>query len=500
MGGNAARAAAVMAKRTKQAVLRLDVQLAPQSGPGAVAGGLEIHAELWAAEAVTGVVEIDALGRVSKLLEEEIRPAGLLFGLAQEELVGAPLGSLLRLGPGQTAVGLLTESGIAKKSNLKAKKARDSHSTKVGPVHYLEGLHRDGRPLTVAVQVVGKPGPGNPVQAVLRLAPKSKTRHAAAAQAAAVAAASGMAAHRTTMATAGGGGGVSVHMAPSLAATAAATTAAGGLDGSKPTTAMTALTGVTAATTAAAATLGGGMGGGLPGGLPGGVLQFKLRTGSLSRNGLSALATAAAAAESLEGGAAVSAAGDISRKASLAAPAGDGGGGGETLTLPLPGAADGGDGADPAAPSPPLLTPGVSGSLSTAAAAAGAAKGTLAAGVASLLKARSLVPEASGAGAAAVAVGGGEGGAGEGDEAEGGNGGNNNEEEEVDEDGILPSPPPPPLLPKGGAGRPARRRGGGGGGGGAGPDVAADEGGRQGSDPSRPRTPDAPADGAPPPL
>ncbi|KAG2439095.1 hypothetical protein HYH02_006619 [Chlamydomonas schloesseri] len=159
--GNPARAAALLMRRTKQAVLRLDVALPP---PGLATGELVIHAEVWAAKAVTGVLELDGQARVASVSEEDLRPAGLLFGLPREELIGASLAQLVRLGPGQSAPGLLTESGVVKKSNLK-----------VGPVHRLEGFHRDNKPMGLAVQVVGKPGPGNPLTVVLRLLPGPPT-------------------------------------------------------------------------------------------------------------------------------------------------------------------------------------------------------------------------------------------------------------------------------------------------------------------------------------
>eukprot|EP00198_Chlamydomonas_reinhardtii_P009477 XP_001698814.1 predicted protein [Chlamydomonas reinhardtii] len=157
--GNPARAAALLMRRTKQAVLRL-----------------VIHAEVWAAKAVTGVLELDGQGRVSSVSEEDLRPAGLLFGLPREELIGASLGQLLRLGAGQSAPGLLTDSGVVKKSNLKSDNQRTApkdkgSNIKVGPVHKMEGCHRDNKPMGLAVQVVGKPGPGNPLTMVLRLLP-----------------------------------------------------------------------------------------------------------------------------------------------------------------------------------------------------------------------------------------------------------------------------------------------------------------------------------------
>ncbi|GLI70677.1 hypothetical protein VaNZ11_015617 [Volvox africanus] len=170
--GNPERAAAVLARRAKQGVLRLDVTLPrPGARPNTGAGGrLLVHAELWLADAVTGVLEIDGTGKVSGILEEDVRPSGLLFGLPKEEILGSSLGTLLRFLPGQSPVGLLTDSGIAKKSALKASSKKGKIVDKVGPVHYLEGFHRDHQPLHLAVQVVGKPGPGNPVTAIVRFA------------------------------------------------------------------------------------------------------------------------------------------------------------------------------------------------------------------------------------------------------------------------------------------------------------------------------------------
>ncbi|GIL42525.1 hypothetical protein Vafri_484 [Volvox africanus] len=170
--GNPERAAAVLARRAKHGVLRLDVTL-PRPGARSNTGSggrLLVHAELWLADAVTGVLEIDGTGKVSGILEEDVRPPGLLFGLPKEEILGSPLGTLLRLLPGQSPVGLLTDSGIAKKSALKASSKKGKIVDKVGPVHYLEGFHRDHQPLKLAVQVVGKPGPGNPVTAIVRFA------------------------------------------------------------------------------------------------------------------------------------------------------------------------------------------------------------------------------------------------------------------------------------------------------------------------------------------
>ncbi|GLC35086.1 hypothetical protein PLESTM_000278000 [Pleodorina starrii] len=110
--GNPTRTVAVLSKRTTQAVLKLDVVVPPPSSRGTPPGQL--------LGCGGGVFEIDGVGRISGVIEEDIRPPGLLFGLPQEDIVGAQLGSLLRLLPGQSPVGLLTDSGIAKKSALKA--------------------------------------------------------------------------------------------------------------------------------------------------------------------------------------------------------------------------------------------------------------------------------------------------------------------------------------------------------------------------------------------
>ncbi|GIL82542.1 hypothetical protein Vretifemale_11366 [Volvox reticuliferus] len=172
--GDPARTAAVLAKQTVQAVLKLDVVVPKPNAPSAVPDKLRVHAEIWLAEAVTGVLEIDGAGKISGILEEDVRPPGLLFGLPKEDILGSQLGTLLRLLPGQSPVGLLTDSGKAKKSALKASSKKGKIAIKVGPVHYLEGFHRDHQPLHLAVQVVGKPGPGNPVIAIIRF---SSSKH-----------------------------------------------------------------------------------------------------------------------------------------------------------------------------------------------------------------------------------------------------------------------------------------------------------------------------------
>ncbi|PNH12169.1 Tiny macrocysts protein C [Tetrabaena socialis] len=129
-----------------------------------------VFVDLWPAAAVTGVVQLDGSGRITAVLEEATRPAGLLFGLPGQSLIGQVLlgGSLLMLPPGRSGhTDLLTLHG-AKKSSMKT--ARDNGDIKVGPVHVLQGKHSDGaRPLLVEVQVVGKPGRKQPATVLLRL-------------------------------------------------------------------------------------------------------------------------------------------------------------------------------------------------------------------------------------------------------------------------------------------------------------------------------------------
>ncbi|KAG2436028.1 hypothetical protein HYH02_011740 [Chlamydomonas schloesseri] len=188
--GNASRAAAHLARNTRQAVLRLDVavprvRVRPRGGPGSPGGSmvspraaqlypalapgrLVVHVELWAAESLTGVMELDPRGRVAGLSEEGgVRPAGLIFGQPSSSLLGSELSQVVSMPAGYTPMTLLTGDvggNTAKKSALKSTKQQQAAAdkeaaVKVGPVHYLPGWHRDGRPLLLAVQMVGKPLP-----------------------------------------------------------------------------------------------------------------------------------------------------------------------------------------------------------------------------------------------------------------------------------------------------------------------------------------------------
>ncbi|KXZ45666.1 hypothetical protein GPECTOR_52g64 [Gonium pectorale] len=123
--------------------------------------------DLWPTTSVSGVLELDAGGCITSVLEEDIRPAGLLFGLPSHALVGTPLTDFVTLPSGRSSPGDLLSLHGAKKSSLKVKK-QEVH-VKVGPVHVLQGLHSDGQPVMLDVQVVGKPGPNQPVTAIIRL-------------------------------------------------------------------------------------------------------------------------------------------------------------------------------------------------------------------------------------------------------------------------------------------------------------------------------------------
>ncbi|PNW87843.1 hypothetical protein CHLRE_01g004124v5 [Chlamydomonas reinhardtii] len=152
--------------RAKPAVMQVHVE--PPSDEEAAAGqGNHVYVDLWPVHAVSGVLQLDATGRITSVLEEHTRPAGLLFGLHHDALIGEALDSLVTMPPGRTSAAELLSLHGAKKSNLKTK--NKDVAVKVGPVHKLRATHTDGKPLLLDVQVVGKPGPNEPVIAILRL-------------------------------------------------------------------------------------------------------------------------------------------------------------------------------------------------------------------------------------------------------------------------------------------------------------------------------------------
>ncbi|KAG2423146.1 hypothetical protein HXX76_015531 [Chlamydomonas incerta] len=158
-------AAATGASKAKPAIMQVYVE--PPSDEAAAAGqGNRVYVDLWPLHAVTGVLQLDTAGRITSVLEEHTRPAGLLFGLHHDALMHELLSNLVTIPPGRTPSDLLTLHG-AKKSSLKTK--QKDVAVKVGPVHVLQATHTDGKPLLLDVQVVGKPGPNEPVIAILRL-------------------------------------------------------------------------------------------------------------------------------------------------------------------------------------------------------------------------------------------------------------------------------------------------------------------------------------------
>ncbi|GFR46430.1 hypothetical protein Agub_g8004 [Astrephomene gubernaculifera] len=156
--------AAARATLKKPAVLQVMVEVPAGDDEDAVP---VVYVDLWPTTSVTGVVELDASGRMNAVLEEGTRPAGLLFGVPTQSLVGSMFSGLVTLPPGRSNPSdLLTLSG-AKKSSLKTTKKEAS--VKVGPLHVLQAAHSDGRPLVLDVQMVGRPGPNQPVTAILRM-------------------------------------------------------------------------------------------------------------------------------------------------------------------------------------------------------------------------------------------------------------------------------------------------------------------------------------------
>ncbi|KAG2423149.1 hypothetical protein HXX76_015534 [Chlamydomonas incerta] len=152
--------------RAKAAVMQVYVE--PPSDEEVAAGqGNRVYVDLWPLHAVSGVLQLDTAGRVASVLEEHTRPAGLLFGLHHDALVGEALSSLVTMPPGRSSAAELLSLHGAKKSNLKTK--QKDVAVKVGPVHKLRATHSDGKPVVLDVQVVGKPGPNQPLTAILRL-------------------------------------------------------------------------------------------------------------------------------------------------------------------------------------------------------------------------------------------------------------------------------------------------------------------------------------------
>ncbi|GLC41288.1 hypothetical protein PLESTB_001078900 [Pleodorina starrii] len=157
--------AAARASMIKPAVMQVHVELPENVGvPGSASPTL--YVDLWFSSGVSGVLEVDGAGRVRGILEEDLRPAGLLFGVETPSLVGCTLGELVKLPPGRSKPGDLLFLHGAKKSSLKATTLETSF--KVGPMHVLQGVHSDGQPSALEVQVVGRPGSNQSAYVILR--------------------------------------------------------------------------------------------------------------------------------------------------------------------------------------------------------------------------------------------------------------------------------------------------------------------------------------------
>ncbi|GIL94978.1 hypothetical protein Vretimale_1079, partial [Volvox reticuliferus] len=173
-GGMLELAAAARATRVKPAIMQVHVETTAKGSGGTDNNNgssnddetLNIFVDLWPLATVTGVLELDGAGRVRSVLEERMRPVGLLFGVPSQCLVGTPLTELVMMPPGRNRpVDLLSSSSI-KKSSLKSTKKESS--VKVGPIYVLQANHADGKPTQLDVQVVGKPGPSQSLHAILR--------------------------------------------------------------------------------------------------------------------------------------------------------------------------------------------------------------------------------------------------------------------------------------------------------------------------------------------
>ncbi|PNH08057.1 Tiny macrocysts protein B, partial [Tetrabaena socialis] len=160
--------AAARMSRIKPAIMQVHMRDPLEGDTVDRAAELGVFVDLWPHACVSGVLAVDGQGRVTVVLEEATRPAGLLFGLPSQSLVGETLDALLEL-PAErcTPADLMVSSLGAKKSNLRTSKRSD---VKVGPMHVLRGSHADGQgSVTLTVQLVGKPEPNEPATVLLRL-------------------------------------------------------------------------------------------------------------------------------------------------------------------------------------------------------------------------------------------------------------------------------------------------------------------------------------------
>ncbi|GLI60724.1 hypothetical protein VaNZ11_002822 [Volvox africanus] len=149
----------------KTALLQVHIEI-PSEMETAAGADPAIFVDLWCQNSVSGVLEVDGVGRIRAIVEEHIRPSGLLFGVATQSLVGSQLGEFVAMPAGRTKPADLLFLNGAKKSSLKTTTAESS--VKVGPVHVLQAAHADGLPNMLDVQVVSKTGSNSNMYVVLR--------------------------------------------------------------------------------------------------------------------------------------------------------------------------------------------------------------------------------------------------------------------------------------------------------------------------------------------
>ncbi|GLC70645.1 hypothetical protein PLESTF_001017600 [Pleodorina starrii] len=178
----AAAAAAAMTAGVLQsaALLNADPLAAAAAAAAAVSEllappSLVFEVELWRADLLSGVLEVDDKGKV--LRTDGVCPlgqAGLVLGAGQGAIVGAQVSELVPLPGGSNGVAALLEAGTADSAVRGALKKRTARATRLGGTIVVPVRHQsDGCSMDVQVTVVRRPGP--PGSAYLLLRPSTPT-------------------------------------------------------------------------------------------------------------------------------------------------------------------------------------------------------------------------------------------------------------------------------------------------------------------------------------
>ncbi|KAJ9513849.1 hypothetical protein QJQ45_020929, partial [Haematococcus lacustris] len=143
---------------------------------------MEFEVELWRADLLTGVLELDAEGLVVNTDANPLCSAGLIFGSAPTALMGSHISQLLALERRVTASDLFhtlpqtitVDRGRAGGASLPgglrgSMKRRETKSSKVGVEHRLHCRHLDGREIDVSCRAVQKQGDGQHAFIVLHV-------------------------------------------------------------------------------------------------------------------------------------------------------------------------------------------------------------------------------------------------------------------------------------------------------------------------------------------